>query len=829
MIYLRLLVIYLVVFQSLNAQKPPKLSSNEIFEKLEAFNILGTVLYIAAHPDDENTKLISYLSNAVKARAIYLSLTRGDGGQNLIGPEIRESLGVIRTQELLAARSIDGGEQRFTRANDFGYSKHPDETLEIWNKEEVLADLVWAIRTLQPDIIINRFDHRTPGTTHGHHTASALLSVEAFDLAADKNSFKDQLEYTDTWSPNRMFFNTSWWFYGSYEKFEKASKENLLSFDIGVYYPAKGVSNNEIAALASSQHLCQGFGRLSTRGSEEEYIEFLKGDFPKDKSNFFSGIDTSWNRVKGGKKIGTIINQILENFNFKNPSTHLPDLLNAYALLEDINDDHWKSQKSKELSTIIYACAGLYLEASANSAATTPNGTVQISIEAINRSNAKIVLESIELKPSNKNEAKNLELLSNKKETLKMSILLENEKLTSPYWLQEIGSVGMYTVNDQHLIGLPNTPRNIKVDFKMSINGTSIIFSKEVLRRYAKRDKGELYQPFEVLPKVTASMKDDVLVFADDKSKEVIVTLRAGADHINGEVELCHAKGWSVSPKSASFKIENKEGTTEVQFIVSPPKNQSEAEISVIATVDGEVYDKELIEITYEHIPKQNVLKHSSAKVVRMDIKKKGHTIGYIQGAGDVVPESLTQIGYQVIRIQPEDISLRSLQDFGAVVMGIRAYNTVDVLKFKQTEILKYVEAGGNLIVQYNTAGRSGVAIGAPYTLKVSRDRVTDENAEVVFLDKTHALLNIPNKITAHDFEHWVQERGLYFPNQWSKEYTPILGMNDKGEAMTKGSLLVASYGKGNYIYTGLSFFRELPAGVPGAYKLFANLLSYKK
>tara|TARA_B100000809_G_scaffold43630_2_gene37905 strand:- start:42187 stop:44676 length:2490 start_codon:yes stop_codon:yes gene_type:complete len=827
--YVCLLAIYLVVFQSLNAQKPKKLSSNQIFEKIEAFNFLGTVLYIAAHPDDENTRLISYLSNEVKARAVYLSLTRGDGGQNLIGPEIRESLGVIRTQELLAARSIDGGEQRFSRANDFGYSKHPDETLEIWDKEKVLSDVVWAIRTLKPDVIINRFDHRTPGTTHGHHTASAMLSVLAFDLAGDKNSFKDQLEYTDTWSPNRMFFNTSWWFYGSHEKFKKASKENLLSFDIGVYYTQKGVSNNEIAALASSQHLCQGFGRLSTRGSEEEYIEFLKGDFPKDKSNVFSGIDTSWNRVKGGKKIGAIINPIVENFNFKNPSVHLPDLLKAYALLDEVKDKHWKNVKEKELSDIIYGCAGLYLEASANSAATTPNGKVQVNIEAINRSNAKIVLESIELKPSNKKESKNLELLSNKKETLKTSILLENEKITSPYWLQEIGSIGMYTVNDQHLVGLPNTPRNIKVDFDMSINGTAITFSKEVVRRYAKRDKGELYQPFEVLPKVTASMKDDVLVFADNSSKEVLVTLRAGADKIEGEVELCHAKGWSVSPKSALFNIKNKGGTTEVKFRVTPPKNQSEAEISVIARIDGEVYDKELLEIAYEHIPTQSLLKHSSAKVVRMDIKKKGNTIGYIQGAGDLVPESLTQIGYNVVRIQPQDISLKNLQNFDAVVMGIRAYNTVDELKFKQTEILKYVEAGGNLIVQYNTAGRSGVAVGAPYTLKVSRDRVTDENAKVIFFDNKHALLNIPNKITSHDFEGWVQERGLYFPNKWSKEYTPILGMNDKGESMTKGSLLVASYGKGNYIYTGLSFFRELPAGVPGAYKLFANLLSYKK
>ncbi|MEI6866683.1 PIG-L family deacetylase [Flavicella sp.] len=827
--YLLLFVTYFAVCQSITAQAPKKLSSNQIFEKLEKFNFLGTVLYIAAHPDDENTRLISYFSNEVKARTVYLSLTRGDGGQNLIGPEIRESLGVIRTQELLAARNVDGGEQRFSRANDFGYSKHPDETLEIWDKEKVLADVVWAIRSLQPDIIINRFDHRTSGTTHGHHTASAMLSVEAFDLAADPTKYKEQLGYVDIWKPSRLFFNTSWRFYGSHEKFNKANKDKLLSFDIGVYYPQKGMSNNEISALASSQHLCQGFGRLSVRGSENEYVELLKGDFPKYKSNIFSGIDTSWNRVKGGEEIEKIVQPILQNFNFRDPSVHLPDLMRAYKMVNKIEDLYWKKSKEKELTDIIYACAGLYLEASANISATTPNGKVTVSMEVLNRSTADIKLQTIVYHPSDKKEVKNEKLISNNKRLFKGEISLENENLTSPYWLNDVGTIGMYTVKDQGLIGLPNTPRNIKISFELLIEGTLIVFTKDVVYRYAKRAKGELYQPFEVLPKVTASLKDEVLVFATNKSKEVVVSLRAGTDDIEGTVELTYAKGWSVSPKSTLFKIENRGEVVEFKFMVTPPENQSEEEISVIVKIDGEIYDKELIEIAYGHIPTQSVLKYSSAKVVRIDIKKKGNTIGYIQGAGDVVPESLEQIGYLVKRILPENISLKNLHDYDAIVMGIRAYNTVDELQFKQEILLEYVKNGGSLIVQYNTAGRRGVNVGAPYTLNISRDRVTDENAVVTFLDQKHPILNTPNKITTEDFKGWVQERGLYFPNQWSKEYIPILGMNDKGESMKKGSLLVASYGKGIYIYTGLSFFRELPAGVPGAYKLFANLLSYKK
>ena len=354
-----------------HSQQPNKLNASEIYESVQKLNFLGSVLYVAAHPDDENTRLISYMANHVKARTAYLSLTRGDGGQNLIGPEIRELLGVIRTQELLAARRVDGGEQLFTRANDFGYSKHPDETLAIWNKDEVLSDVVWAIRQFKPDVIINRFDHRRAGETHGHHTSSALLSMEAFDLVNDKSKFSTQLKYVNTWQPKRLFYNTSWWRYGSQENFEKVDKKGMLSIDIGVYFKLKGMSNNEIASLASSQHLSQGFGRLSTRGSEQEYIEFLKGDFPEDTSNIFSGIDTSWSRVKGGKAVGDILNKVEKNFNFRDPSVHLNDLMNAYKLLQNIKDKHWKSIKTKELKSIIEACAGLYLEVSANTPTTS--------------------------------------------------------------------------------------------------------------------------------------------------------------------------------------------------------------------------------------------------------------------------------------------------------------------------------------------------------------------------------------------------------------------------------------------------------------------------
>lgn len=819
-------LLYLLISISFFSQKPSKLSSNQIYEKINKLNFLGTALYIAAHPDDENTRLISYLANHVKARTGYLSLTRGDGGQNLIGPEITELLGVIRTQELLAARNIDGGEQFFTRANDFGYSKNPDETLEIWEKEKVLSDVVWAIRTFKPDVIINRFNHKTPGSTHGHHTTSAMLSIEAFDLAANENQFEDQLKFTETWQPKRLFFNTSSWFYRNSDDFENATKE-LTKLDVGVYYPLKGLSNNEIAAIASSQHLCQGFGRLTSRGSENEYLEFLKGDLLIDKNDIFSGINTTWNRIEGGKEIGEILYEIEKNFDFINPSKHLPKLLEAYQKVQLLDDKYWREIKEKQLLEIIEACTGLHLEVSAESSSGNPNEKISVNFELVNRSTIPVQLTSIKNVLEEETIFKGLDLHQNKKMNFKESIVLKTSDFSTPYWLKNERTLGLYSVNNQQIIGKPETPRQVTIQFNLVINLTPITITKNVVRRYAESDKGEIYEPFEVLPKVTTKLTEKVLIFSDSIAKKITVEVRAGANYINGIIELKVPENWSVEPKFQNFNIQQKKDRQIVEFLVLPPKNQSEGKLQVIAKIEEETFEKELIEINYNHIPKQSVLLNSEAKIVRLNIEISGNFIGYIKGAGDTIPESLRQIGCKVEEINPIEINEVSLQKYDAIILGIRAYNVVDELKFKQKYLLEYVEKGGNLIVQYNTD--KSVEIGAPYTLKLSSDRVTDEFSEVIILDETHEILNFPNKITQEDFKGWTQERGLYFPNSWSSEYKPILSMKDKGESPKEGSLLIAKYGKGNYIYTGLSFFRELPAGVSGAYKLFANMLSVKK
>ncbi len=813
------------------SQAPKKNASSDIYHSIQKLNFLGTALYIAAHPDDENTRLISYLSNEVKAKTAYLSLTRGDGGQNLIGPELRELLGVLRTQELLAARRMDGGEQFFTRANDFGYSKHPNETLKIWNKEEVLSDVIWIIRNLKPDIIINRFDHRTPGTTHGHHTSSAMLSYEAFDLANNPKVYPEQLKNTEVWQPKRLFFNTSWWFYGSEEKFQKADKSNLMGLDVGVYYPLRGLSNNEIASLASSQHLCQGFGRLTTRGSEQEYIELLKGEMPKNKTNIFEGINTTWSRIEGGAAVGKILIDIENNFDFTDPSKHLPQLLEAYKVLMKLKDSHWKSIKLKELKDIIQSVCGLYLEATASDSNMYPGGTVTINIEALNRSSAAIELKTIAIAKDIRAD-KSIALEENQKELINLKLPIPvNTDYTSPYWLNKKGSIGMYQVEDQQLIGKPETPHAFEVTFLMEFNGIPLKIRKPVVYRYSKPDKGERYQPFEILPEATASLKDKVIIFSSPEPKLIPVTVKALKDNVKGRLQLAYEKGWRVEQESKSFEIEKKGDQQIIYFKLSPPTHEDESYISPIIKIGEKEISKQLVEIAYDHIPKQSVLLPSEAKVVRLNIAKSGENIGYINGAGDKIPESLNQIGYKVSIVDPSTIQEGSLGKYDAIVVGIRAYNVVDELQFKQRYLLDYVKNGGNLIVQYNTAGRRGFHMDdlAPYPLSVSRDRVTDETSEVNILNPSHPLVNYPNKITSKDFEGWVQERGLYFPNKWSKDFTPILSMNDEGEPALHGSILVAPYGKGNYIYTGLSFFRELPAGVTGAYRLFANMLSLKQ
>ncbi|MEC5167351.1 LmbE family N-acetylglucosaminyl deacetylase [Flavobacterium sp. PL11] len=811
------------------AQVPKKPNSVEIYHQIEKLNFLGSALYIAAHPDDENTRLISYLSNDVKARTGYLSLTRGDGGQNLIGTQLRELLGVIRTQELIEARKIDGGEQFFTRANDFGFSKNPSETLEIWDKEKVLADVIWAIRKFQPDVIVNRFDHRSSGTTHGHHTASAMLSMESFKLASDPNSFLEQLQYVKPWQTKRQFFNTSWWFYGTIEKFNAADKTNLIALETGTYYADLGKSNQEIAALSRSRHQSQGFGSTGERGEETEYLEFINGDPLADKKSLFEGIDTSWNRVKGGKNIGTLLSKIITEFNHKDPSLSIPNLVKAYSMIQSLDENHWKPLKLAELKEIIAACAGLFLEAAAQNQEATPGSILQLKLEAINRSATPIQLSSITTLPAGKMVIKNLALKNNTTNAFNLNIdLPENLNYTQPYYLKDSGTIGMYTVSDQQSIGLPDIIRDIKVVFTIKINTIEIPYERTVIYKYNDDVQGEVYNYLDIIPAVTTSISEKVLLFKNLKSKMVTVKIKAGKDNVKGNLQLELPKNWLVTPAAIPFEITKKGAEQMVSFEVTPPSKADEAIAKSVAIMNDKQYNKEQIFINYDHITKQQVLKSAEAKFIKTDLITNSERIAYIMGAGDEVPNSLIQLGYIVTLLNAEEITPEKLKNFDVVMTGVRAYNTINALAFKQDILFDFVKSGKTMIVQYNTSGDLITDKIAPYPLKLSRDRVTEENAQVRFLAPNHAVLNYPNTITSKDFEGWKQEQGLYYPNVYDKAFTPILSSNDTGETPKNGALLIAPYGKGHYVYTGLSFFRELPEGVIGAYKLLSNMISLK-
>ena len=818
----------LVVVVNLFAQTK-KYNSAEIHEGLKKLNVLGSVLYVAAHPDDENTNLISFLSNDKHLETRYLSLTRGDGGQNLIGSEQAELLGAIRTQELLRARGIDGGKQAFSRANDFGFSKNPTETLQKWDKQKVLSDIVWAIRKHQPDVVINRFSTSTERPNHGHHTASAILATEAYDLASDPTAFPEQLKYVSVWKPNRHLMNLSWWFYGGKEKFELIDKSKWLKMDIGSYYPSKGKSNTEIAAESRSQHRCQGMGTMPERGEYSEYFETIKGTPPT--MDVLEGINTTWGRLENGALIGVILRDVERNFDDNNPSASVPRLLEAYKMIEALPDSYWKRVKYDEIKEIIRACMGLYIEATAADFSTAAGEKLKVNFEIINRSEMALAqLKAVSIEPIGFDSVMNLNLARNKDYKFKTTVIVPTKTpLTNSYWLNEPFTNSMYQVNNQELIGLPETPRAMRAKFSMLLGDRLVDFYSDICYKFEDAVKGETYRPLEVVPPIFVSMTDKVYVFPNSQSKNIDVVVKSGSqDSIGGSVTLRTEVGWRIFPEKHNFSIKKKGEEKTFSFTVYPPSNSTEGKIEALANINNTNYGKKLITIQYDHIPTQMILQDASARVVKLDFRQEPRKIAYVMGAGDEIPQSLRQVGYEVTLLDEKNITAENLKNYDVVIMGIRAYNTVERLKVHQPKLYQFVEDGGTMIVQYNNNFDIFLDELAPYKMKLARDRVTDENAEMRFLAPKNPVLNYPNVITQRDFEGWVQERGLYFPSEWDPKMEAILSCNDPTEPAKNGSLLVAKYGKGYYVYTGLAFFRELPAGVSGAYRLFGNIISLK-
>jgi LmbE family N-acetylglucosaminyl deacetylase len=834
------IVSFLFFVQTFNVYSQPdeKYNASQIQLAIKKLGVLGSVLYIAAHPDDENTKLIAYFSNEKLFNTAYLSLTRGDGGQNLVGNELNELLGVIRTQELLQARKIDGGKQFFSRAKDFGFSKNPDETFRIWDKEKVLADMVWVIRKFRPDVMITRFNTE-PGKTHGHHTASAILAQEAFDAAADKNRFPEQLKYVEVWQAKRLVWNTSWWFYGSEKNFRT---EDLLKIDVGDYNQLLGESCTEIAAKSRSMHKSQGFGAGGSRGISFEYIEHTKG--PKAQNDLFEDINIGWSRLEGGEKVNKILQKAYSAFKPEDPALSVDVLLEARAAIQSMSPGYWRTVKMNEVEDVIKTCLGLYLESSAAESMMSPGQQVSVNIEMINRSEVPVELKKLAYQISGKDSSFSFADLSIAPMALKNNVsninpakinLLSDIPYSQPYWLREEGTIGMFTVDDQNLIGLPENPPAVQVVYSIDVKGHPFTFTSPLVFKKTDPVKGEQYSSFEISPPLFINPSEKILVFGNDASKFLSMKVKAGDHNVKGILKLVLPEGWKAEPLTVPFELANKGEEANFSFKILPSSDEMSAELKVTAEIGNHVFNQGLTTIKYDHIPAQALFPPAVVKLVKLNLKKKGENLGYIMGAGDEVPASLAQVGFKVSILKEENIYAENLKRFDAIIIGIRAYNTQERLKFYQKELMTYTRNGGTLIVQYNTLpGRTSEnklvvdSIG-PYPFKLSNERVTEENAEIRFLKPNHPLLNTPNKITEKDFGNWVQERGLYFPNEWSKEYETIISCNDTGETPKDGGILYAKYGKGNYIYTTYSWFRELPAGVPGAFRIFTNLISIGK
>lgn len=808
------------------AAPPPTMSAAEIKLALKKLKVVGSVLYVAAHPDDENTRMITYMANDRGVRTAYLSLTRGDGGQNLIGKEVREQMGLIRTQELLAARRTDGGEQFFSRANDFGYSKHPDETLTIWDKEKILADVVWAIRKFRPDVMITRFSPFRDGKTHGHHTTSAKLALEAFTAAADPDRFPEQLEYVNTWQPRRILWNTSWWFFRG-QKNPDMSK--YMSLDVGTYNQLLGKSYGEIAAASRSMHRSQGFGASMQRGREMEYFMHLAGD--SATTDVLEDIDLSWNRIPGSEKVAQLVETAWQRFDMTAPEKSLPVLLKALRELRALpRDNHFLAYKEQQLQEIILSCAGIWLDANAETVSVTPGDSLKITARIIKRAKVPVVLQHIDYTGLAAFEQDSLMPFNKQIEITDSLKVPAGFPLSQPYWLRETPEKGQFIVTDQQLIGLPENPPAMQVKYRLQFNeapDVPVEIATPVMYRWVDPAIGELYRPLAITPPVTANLAEQVYIYASKQPQEVSVLLRSHTNNVEGTLALDLPPGWQTTPESIKFSMAGTGQEKQVKFTVTPPEKASAGRLTAVPTANGREWPYSLKVIDYPHIPVQTIFPPAEARIARLKIDTRRQLVGYIMGAGDAIPEALRQIGYKVQLLEEGDFTPENLQRYDAIIAGVRAYNTNGRLKVHQPKLMEYVKNGGNFIIQYNTSFRLATEDLGPYPLQLSRDRVTVEEAPVKFLKPDHPVLNFPNRITQTDFDGWVQERGLYFPNEWSEEYEPILEMNDPGEDPKQGSLLTARYGKGTFVYTGLSFFRELPAGVPGAFRLFANLVEF--
>lgn len=803
-----------------------------IAQELRRFNTLGSVLHIAAHPDDENTQLITYLARGRGYRTAYLSLTRGDGGQNEIGPEFDEKLGVARTQELLAARRLDGGRQFFTRAIDFGYSKTPEETLRIWDREQVLGDVVRVIRAFQPDVIVTRFPIPPGSGGHGHHTASGILGVEAFKLAADPHAYPEQIaQGLKPWQARRVAWN------GFGPQRGGGLNGPTVRVDIGGKDPVTGEGFGAIAARSRGRHITQGFGNYGGGGGDgsgpnEQTFMVLGGD--PAENDLLDGVDTTWGRFPGGAEIGTLTDQAIAAFDANNPARSVPQLLAIRAKLSALPASPVLDDKRQQLDAILQSCLGLTVTTAAAQSEVVPGETVffQPTVKLTGAVPVKWI--ETRLRAPKSVIPAGVALRSGQSQTgaIKITVPFETP-LTQPYWLREPWRDGIYRVDNPALIGTPENAPAFPVEYVFEVSGQTLIVADEP-KCFVKDDKAERQRRVEVIPPVSLRFTADVVLVHPTRTRTVQVEVTAARANTAGVLRLEAPPEWQVTPATRDFQLVTVGERQQFTFEITAPAQAASGQMTASALVNNHRYANQRVEINYAHLPFILLQPKAQARLLALDFAVRGQKVGYLPGAGDDTATALEQLGYRVTTLTGADLTAEKLQPLDAVVIGVRAFNERADLAAQLTNLFAYVENGGTVVAQYNRPNGLKAQPLGPYPLSIQGPapqlRVTDETAPVTLIAPQHAVLTTPNQIGPADFAGWFQERGAYFPSSWDQEhYEPVLALADPGEPPLQSGLLVAKYGKGFYVYTGLAFFRQLPQGVPGAYRLFANLVSLGK
>lgn len=847
-----------------------------ILRQLDGVN---RVLVVAAHPDDEDTALLTTLARGWGVEAAYFSFTRGEGGQNLIGTELGEGLGIIRSGELLAARAIDGAGQYFGRAFDFGYSKSAEETFDKWPRERILSDLVWTIRRFRPHVLVTMWGG-TANDGHGHHQVSGILTYEAFEAAGDPTRFTEQLRAgVEPWTPLKFYRRSLFELGGA-----------AIEIETGHLDPLLGLSHHQVAMASRSQHRSQDFGTALPPGPRVTRLSRVASTVGgEETAPLFAGIDTTLSALAvelGAAGEGEVrayreaIHRAAEVLVATRPEVALPELAEAARRLERLREmaptdprrelRRELDRRTRLLHRAILAVSGVRFEVRARDDILVPGQTVFVDARVWSGANATVELDPpvIDLPAGWTVEGVGAEAEAQPEDLGTFGRFFRQEdpvrepgagariapgelalwryavtvpmdaRPTSPWFLELAREDNLYQwPEDPAIRTLPFRPPILRgrMTATVATGGERLRIVVEDPARFRGVDgvTGEFWRPVLVAPRVSVTPDPETLIWPTDRPEGRTVAFRLEShapDPVSGELELEVPTGWRATPARAPFELPVDGSVRIVSFFVEPPADSGEGEFFArprFHTDRGAEAAVRATLIDYPHIEPKLVASDPAVRIVRFPVRVAERRVGYVMGSGDQGPDAIRQLGLEVELIEPGDWEAERLDRFDTIVLGVRAYEVRQDLIAANAELLEWVERGGTVLVQYNRYEfNRGDYAPYPITIRRPAPRVTLEDAPVTLLDEAAPLLVEPNRLGQADFEGWVQERGLYFPSEWDPRYEVLLEMADPGEPPQRGSLLAAPVGQGLYIHTSLSFFRQLRAGVPGAFRLWANLIS---